>query len=171
MLNKPFKSNPRWSVAFGAGVGNSNFYFSKMSIDLTAGSVLLPFHNLDSSNHYKKYKLATSYLEAPVELRYTFDPGHQKKSWKAALGLKVGTMLNAHTKGKTMENSADQALNAYTEKTTKRTYFNTTRIVATARVGMGSFSLYGTYQLSSFLKDGAGPSIKPFEIGLCISGL
>ena len=43
--------------------------------------------------------------------------------------------------------------------------------MGTARIGIGNFSLYGAYQLTSLLKDGAGASIKPFEFGLCISGL
>ena len=171
MMNKAFKSDPRWSVAFGLGVGSTNMYFSKMSADITASGSVLPFHNLDSANHFKKYKLATSYLEIPVELRYTFDPEHQKKSWKLALGAKIGTMLNAHTKGKNLQNSADAAIGNYTEKLTDKNFFNTTRIMGTARIGIGNFSLYGAYQLTSLLKDGAGASIKPFEFGLCISGL
>ena len=31
MMNKPFKSDPRWSVGFGLGVSSSNIYFKKTS--------------------------------------------------------------------------------------------------------------------------------------------
>ena len=34
--------------------------------------------NLDT-NHYKKYKLSTAYLEAPVELRYSSNPEDDKR--------------------------------------------------------------------------------------------
>lgn len=171
MMNKPFKSDPRWSVAFGVGVSTSSIFFKKTSIGITSAGTLLPFANLDSSNYFKKYKLATSFLEVPIELRYAFDPANEAKSWKVALGVKVGTMLNAHTKGKTLVSKTGTTINAYTEKESRKTFFNTTRLSATARVGIGHFSLFGAYSITSFLKDGAGASIKPYQIGITISGL
>ena len=172
MLDKKFKTDPRWSVAFGVGASSSHIFFKSTSVDIaTTGTTVLPFTNLDSSNHYKKYKLATTFVEIPVELRYCFHPENEKKSWKIAIGAKVGTLLNAHTKGKTLQNKYNQTLNPYTEKINKKIFFNNTRVAATARVGIGNFSLFGSYQVSTLLKDGAGPDIHPYQIGLCLSGL
>lgn len=173
MLNKPFKGNPHFSVAFGVGVSSSNIFFKNMSINLKTPGTLLPFNSLDTTNRFKKYKLATAFLEIPVELRYTFNPEKPKKTWKIAVGAKVGTMLNAHTKGKTLQNVFGYTLNnGLIEKTTKKIFFNTTRLVATARVGMGNFSLFGAYQITPFFKDGVGGAdIRPYQIGLCLSGL
>ncbi|MEO6721354.1 MAG: outer membrane beta-barrel protein [Ferruginibacter sp.] len=171
MLNKPFKSDPRWSVALGVGVSHSSIFFKNTSVDVKAAGSVLPFRNLDSTDHFKKYKLATTFLEVPIELRYTFRPDEEKKSWKIALGIKVGTMLNAHTKGKTLQNKANSTLNNFTEKESKKAFFNSTRLAGTVRVGIGNFSLIGAYSLTGFLKDGAGPTIRPYQIGLCISGL
>lgn len=171
MLNKPFKSDPRWSVALGLGISHSSIFFKNTSIDVKAAGNILPFRNVDSTDHYKKYKLATTFVEVPIELRYTFHPEDQKKSWKLALGIKVGTMLNAHTKGKTLQNKSNTTINNVTEKESKKAFFNSTRLAGTARVGIGNFSLIGAYSLTGFLKDGAGPTIRPFQIGLCISGL
>ena len=145
-------------------------FFNKTSIDLKSTSTVLSFKNVDSADHFKKYKLVTVFAEVPIEVRYTFNP-QKEKSWKAALGVKVGMLLNAHTKGKTLQNSSGTTINSYTLKESKKSYFNGNRIVATARVGIGSFSLVGTYSLSSLIKDGAGPDFKPYQIGLCISGL
>jgi len=171
MINKPFKTDPRWSVALGLGISNSSVFFENTSIDLKSSSTLLPFRNLDSSDRFKKYKLATTFAEVPIELRYTFDPVNQKKSWKIAVGVKVGTMINAHTKGKTLQNKNNSTINAYTEKITKRTFFNGTRLAATARVGIGNFSLFGSYAITALIKDVAGAAIRPYQIGLCVSGL
>ncbi len=171
MINKPFKSDPRWSVAFGLGISNSNIFFKNTSVDLKSSSTLLPFRKTDSTDHFKKYKLATTFAEAPIELRYTFDPVNQKKSWKIAVGVKVGTMLNAHTKGKTLQNKSNTTINAYTEKISKRTFFNSTRLAATARVGIGNFSLFGSYSVTALVKDVSGAAIRPYQIGLCLSGL
>jgi len=171
MLDKPFKSDPHWSVAFGLGISSSSIFFNKMSVDLSSTGAKLPFRNLDSADHFKKYKLVTVFAEVPVELRYAFNPEKEGKSWKAALGLKVGTMLNAHTKGKTLQNKAGNTINSYTLKESKRSFFNGSRLVATARIGIGSFSLVGTYQINALIKETAGPDVHPYQIGLCISGL
>ncbi len=171
MLNKPFKSDPRWSVALGIGISHSSIFFKNTSVDVKASGNLLPFRNLDSTDHFKKYKLASTYAEVPIELRYTFKPETEKKSWKIALGVKVGTLLNVHTKGKTLQNKGNNTINSLTQKESKKSFFNGTRLAATARVGIGNFSLFGAYSITSFLKDGAGPTIRPYQIGLTVSGL
>ena len=171
MLNKPFKTDPHWSVAFGLGIGSSNMVFKKMSVDLTATGNTLPFTALDSTNHFKKFKLSTSYVEIPVELRYTFHPEDLKKSWKIAFGAKVGTMINAHTKGKIWQDKNNNTLINYIVKEDRKTFLNGTKVAATLRVGMGNYSVFGSYQITSLLKDGAGPVIHPIQIGFCLSGL
>jgi hypothetical protein len=158
-------------VAFGVGISHSSIFFKNTDVALRSSATLLPFTNLDSANHFKKYKLATTFLEAPLEIRYTADPVNEKRSWKFALGVKIGTMVNAHTKGKTLLSKTNGTLNSYTEKESKTSFFNNTRLAATARVGLGNFSVFGTYSITSLLKDYAGASFRPYQIGLCISGL
>lgn len=171
MLDQRFKSAPQWSVAFGLGVGTSNMYFKNMVVDIKANTNKLPFTNVDSVDHFKKYKLTTAYLEIPLELRYTFDPENESKSVKAAVGFKVGTLLNAHTKGKTLLSKTGSVLNNYTAKESDKGFFNSTRIAATARVGYGNFSVFGSYQLNNIFKDGVAADIKLFQVGLTLSGL
>lgn len=171
MLDKPFKNNPKFSVGLGVGVGSSNMFFDKKSIDLKSGSVRLPFTKLDSTNHFKKYKLTTVFLEAPVELRYNSNPENSNKGLKMALGIKVGTMVNAHTKGKTLVNKSGTTVNDYIMKESNKRFFNSTRLALTGRVGVGIIALQGSYQVTALLKDGAGPVINPYSIGISISGL
>ena len=142
-----------------------------MTVDLKSKTNTLPFRNVDSVDHFKKYKLTTAFLELPVELRYTFDPENESKSIKAAIGFKVGTVLNVHTKGKTLLDKNGATINSYTAKETAKGYFNGTRLAATARVGYGNFSIFASYQLNNILKDGVGPDMKLFQIGLNLSGL
>jgi Outer membrane protein beta-barrel domain len=171
MYNKQFKNSPKFSIAAGIGVGTSNIYFKKMEVKITTARPTLPFLRTDTGNNYKKYKLATAYLEIPLELRFTADPTNPNKSIKGAIGVKVGTLLNAHTKGKTLQNTAGTKINALTVKENSKNYFNGTRIAATARVGYGVFSLYGSYGLTSLFKDGVTADTKLIQIGLTISGL
>jgi hypothetical protein len=159
------------SVAFGAGVGTSNMFFEKTSLDLKATSATLPIKRVDSVQHFKKYKLTTAYLEAPVELRFSSDPLNSNKSVKVAVGVKVGTIINAHTKGKTLQDKNDNEINSYIAKESSKRFFNTTRLAGTLRIGYGIFSIHGQYNITTLLKDGAGPEIRPYSIGLSVSGL
>jgi len=171
MLDKPFKSNPQLSIAAGIGVGTSNIYFKKMIVDIGSTNTLLPFRAVDSLDNYKKFKLTTAFLEVPLELRFTSDPSTPNKTFKAAIGIKVGTMLNAHTKGKGLRNRSGTLINAKTDKESTKSYFNTTRIAATARIGYGNFSLFGAYSITGLFKDGVAADIKGLQVGLTFSGL
>ncbi|MBK7885015.1 MAG: PorT family protein [Chitinophagaceae bacterium] len=171
MLNKPFKSNPSLSVAFGIGVGTSNIYFKNMGLDIKATGNNFPFNRLDTVNRFKKYKLTTAYLEVPIELRFTANPQRENKSIKFALGGKVGTLLNAHTKGKTLQDRTGKTLNSFTAKETSKKFFNSTRMAVTARVGYGNFTLFGSYQVNNMFKDVVAPETRLLQVGLCLSGL
>lgn len=171
MFDFPFKTDPRFSIGIGVGISTSGMYFNKNTIDIAGTTPKLIYKNAANTDHFKKYKLATSYLEVPVELRYTLNPEENNKSIKFALGAKVGTLVNAHIKGKNLQNSAGSLLNAYTLKQTSKRYFNGTRLSGTARIGIGVFSLFGTYQINTLLKTAVGPDIHPYTIGLTLSGL
>ncbi|OQP49383.1 hypothetical protein A4H97_29040 [Niastella yeongjuensis] len=176
MFDFPFKTSPRFSVGIGAGLGTDNFYLDKMSVDI-AGRTSNTLAFKSDTNYFKKYKIATTYLEIPVELRFAADPDNTNKSWKVAVGGKIGTMLSAMTKGKNLMSSKGGTINNYTEKIKSKRYFNSTRLAVTGRISKGVFGIFGQYQINQFIKDGAVPpgsplvDIRPFTIGLSISGL
>ena len=171
MTDKPFKGDPRFSIGLGVGVGSSNILFKKINVDVKSLGTLLPFTKLDSTNHFKKYKVSESFLEVPVEFRYSSNPANSAKSWKIALGLKAGTLINAHTKGKDLQDKNNTTINSYIEKENSKKFFNTTRLAGTARIGYGIFSFYGSYALNNVLKDVAGAPMKLYEFGISLSGL
>ena len=171
LFDFPFKTNPHWSAAIGAGIGTDNIFFDKTNVDIKSLSTALRFENLEDTNSFKKYKLATSYLEAPVELRFRSKPGDDRRSVKAAVGLKVGMLLNAHTKGKNLENKGGNTINDYKVKEYSKKFFNKNRLAATARLGYGHFSLFGSYQITTLFKEGEGPAVRPLTVGLTLSGL
>ena len=172
MIDKPFHGNPKFSVAFGIGIGSSSTVFKKMFVDISSANPTVPFINQDSTNNFKKFKLSTSFVEIPLEFRFSSNPENPNKSTKFAIGIKGGTMLNAHTKAKQLRDAAGKTLIAATFKESTKSYFNTTRLVATARVGYGIFSLFGAYNITPVFKDGvASPDIRTLQVGLTISGL
>ncbi len=173
MIDKPFKASPSISVAFGLGVGSSNIFFDDTYIDLKSLSPTLPFIDVSALNHFKKYKLTTVFLELPVELRFASNPATPDKGFKFALGGKIGTLVNVHTKGKDLvdKNSATVYGPKYIAKENDKRFINSTRLAATGRIGYGNISLDASYQVTNFLKDGVGPVIHPYSIGLTLSGL
>jgi hypothetical protein len=175
MYDMPFKTDPRWSVAIGAGVGSSNIFFDKTSIRLVSADNVnqIAFRDVSDTTRFNKYKLTNVWLEAPIEIRYLTNPAKPAKSFKVALGAKVGTMVSAYTKGKDLQSSAGQSLfgNKYIVKEKERSFFNNTRLAGTLRIGYGLFTVHGSFQVINLFRDGSGPPVRPYSIGLSLGGL
>ena len=171
MFDFPFKTNPKLSMAFGPGISSDHIQFDKTYVGIKDATTTLQFRDQSDTNHFKKTTLTTTYLEAPVEFRYTANPLNSGKSFKFAIGAKVGTMISAHTRNKLLQNKNGNTLNSYMMKESSKRFFNTTRLIGTARVGLGHFSLYGSYQVTTLFKEGVAAEIRPYSIGLTISGL
>ncbi len=175
MIDKPFKDSRHMSLGIGLGIGSSNIFFGNKYVNLKSPTTTLPFTNVSTSaiDHFSKFKLTTVFAELPVELRYAGNPVTPDRGFKAALGLKIGTLLNQHTKGKNALGSTGTTLygSKYIEKENNKRFINSTRVAATARIGFGNISIDGSYQITNFLKTGVGPNIKPYSIGITLSGL
>ena len=172
MFDFPFKSDPHFSVGAGLGVNASNIFFDKTDVGVAEPSNLtLAFRNTTNGDHFKKYKLVLTNVEAPIELRYAVNPANTNKSWKFALGIKAGFLLSAYTKGKDLENQGGVVTNYYIEKKSSTRFFNGGRIVGTARINYGWIGVFGQLQLTPLIKNGSGPTVNPYSIGLVLSGL
>ncbi len=170
MFDYPFKTNPKLSMAFGPGISSDHILFTKTHVGIKDNTATMSFANLSDTNHFKKTKLATVYLEAPIEFRFSADP-LTGKGLKMAIGVKVGTLITAHTRNVKLESKTNTTINDYVMKEASKRFFNKNRLSVMARVGMGHFSLYGSYQLTALFKDGLGPVVRPFSVGLTLSGL
>ena len=175
MIDMPFKTDPRFSVAFGPGLGVDNMFFEATNITTTNHLKPLEFQNLKDTNHFDKYKLVNAFLELPVELRFAHNPENSNKSWKVAVGAKVGVLVSTHTKGKRWVDKNGELIPGFSEKYVRKDkdkhFFNGNRLVGMARIGYGNLSLFGTYQIGSLIKEGLGPQVRPYTIGLTLSGL
>jgi hypothetical protein len=172
MFDLPFKTNPHISVGIGAGVSTTNMFFEKTFVDIPGKNhSTLTFQDLSDTTHFKKFKLMNTYLEAPIELRYSSNPANSNRSFKASVGAKIGVLVGASTKGKNYQTSTGQTLVAYTSKEKSKRFFNSTRLNVTGRVGYGFISVFANYQVNAFVKEGFGPDVRPYSIGLTLSGL
>lgn len=162
-------SKSNFSFAAGIGVGTSNIYFKDQLAVMNTSSSSIIFQNVDtlaSADYYKKSKLATAYLEAPFELRYFGNKENRNKGFKAAIGMRVGLLVNAHSKNKNTLSGV-----SIVEKTNTKRYVQTWRFAPTFRIGWGNFSLYGSYNISALFNNGQGPEVFPYSIGICVTGL
>jgi len=171
MFDFPFKTNPKLSMALGAGISSDHIIFKKTYVGIKDITLKLQFTDQSDTNHFKKTKLNTTYFEAPVEFRYTANPLDSDKSFKFSIGAKVGLLIDAHTRNVDFENKAGNSINDFTMKEKSKRFFNSTRLVGIARVGLGHFSVYGTYQITALFKEAVAADIRPYSIGLTISGL
>jgi len=172
MYDFPFKSDARFSVGAGLGIGSSNIYFDQTYPQVAAyQNPTLAFTPSGAGYHFKRFKLTTVYLEVPVELRFAIDPEHMDKSWKFAVGTKIGLMTSAYTKGVTAVNSVGQTVGNITIKEYGKQFFNTPKLAATARISKGVVGVYGQLQINSLIKSTAGANVFPFSFGIVLSGL
>lgn len=160
--NYPLK-NSKLSFATGIGIGSSSIYLDNQEVRFSDTSFV---KFAAETKNYSKYKLTTAYFEAPFELRYFDNNVNKNKGFKAAIGLRIGTLLQAHTKGVYSSSGSKTA-----DKVVSKRFLDTWRFAATARVGYGNFSLFVAYNLNTLFKAGSGPDITPYSVGLCISGL
>lgn len=156
-----------FSFAAGIGIGTSNIYFQDQELTLTdTGTRGQQVSFVNESYDYKKYKLTTAYVEAPFELRYFGNNKNRNKGFKAAIGFRAGTLVGAHIKdSRTVD--GDKVV----EKTNTKRYLDKWRFSGTARIGWGNFSLFGSYNINALFKEGAGPDVVPYSVGLCLTGL
>jgi hypothetical protein len=162
----PIKKS-RFSFAAGLGISTTSMYLDKQLLavsDTGLKGVDASFVN-DTAN-YKRYKFNTAYIQAPFELRYFANKYNRNNGFKAALGVQVGTLLGGHTKGL---RSVD-GTNIKDKLNTKR-YLSPWNFAATARIGWGNFSAFGTYNITNVFKDNAGPPLTPLTVGICFTGL
>lgn len=170
MFDFPFKNNPNLSIAAGAGIGSDHILFASTHVGIKDLTPSIYFTNVADTNNYKKTKLATVYLEAPVEFRYSADP-LRGKGFKAAIGVKVGTMINAHTRNTKLQDKSNNVIGDHTMKEASTKFFNKNRLSVMGRVGYSHFSVFASYQVTTLFKEGMGPDVRPFSIGLTLSGL
>ena len=101
----------------------------------------------------RKSQLITNYIDVPVEIRYSANPDDPARSFKIAVGGRVGYLYDSFTKIKYKENGDLKKL-----KSKEDFNLNKFRYGLTARIGVGNFSVFGYYNLTPLFEEGKGVS-------------
>ncbi len=158
------KSN--FSFAAGIGIGTSSLMLKDQELVLTDTGSAAVARFIPETKDYKRYKISSAFVEAPFELRYFGNKENRNVGFKAALGLRVGTLLTVHTRGRYNVDGTKVV-----EKESTKRFFENWRYAATLRLGWGNVTLMGAYNLGGVFKDGKGPDVTPYSVGICVTGL
>jgi hypothetical protein len=152
--------------SFVPGIGLSLERFKLVENDLLSfakvdGIYTNPVLNFDSLVIYppavhkfpglKKSQIVTNYVEVPLELRYTLNPDDPARSFKISIGGRVGYLYDEFNKLKYRQNGDTKQL-----KDKQNMNLNRFRYGVFAKLGFGSFSLFGYYNLSSMFESNNG---------------
>lgn len=162
MYDFPIKKS-NFSFAAGLGFNAQNVYLDGQNINFKDTGSQAIFFN---SASYKRYKLTTTRLEMPLELRFFANNHNRNTGFKAAIGANIGLTVGAHTKGVSGSGGSK-----YSDKVVTRRFIQQWDFAPTMRIGYGNFSLYGSYSLTPIFKENAGPQMVQYSIGICLTGL
>jgi hypothetical protein len=118
----------------------------------------------DTLGFAKKSHFITNYLDIPLELRFTTNPSDPARSFKVAVGARVGVLFDSKTKMKYSKDGEVKKLKDFQN-------FNLTpiRYGVFLRVGVGNFNVFTYYNMNPLFKEGKGPgqtTTSNFTIGI-----
>jgi hypothetical protein len=150
----------RNSVALvtGVGFGWNNYYFNN-DILLQQGSEEVEYETADQS--FKRNKLTVSYLNVPLLLEVQSRVNYGPSAFHLSAGINVGLRLMSHTKQVYFIDGEKQK-----DKDFQDFHLSPFRYDATARLGWGRINLFASYALNSMFKEGKGPELTPFTLGI-----
>jgi hypothetical protein len=156
----------RFSIAPGIGIGNNN-YFMKYAV--SSDSIGTHFNKFSDGVDVKKSKIALSYIDIPLELRFRSKPNKKGSSWKLAAGIKAGMMIQNKWKYKGDDPYITDGGTVKFKKFDIEN-INKFRYGVMVRGGYGIVNLFAYYSLSDVFND-KGPSMTPLSFGISINGL
>lgn len=156
----------KFSVAPGIGIGNNNYF---MNYEIDSDSIGTYFNKISDDIDVKKSKIALSYIDIPLELRFRSTPNKKGSSWKLAAGIKAGMMIQNKWKYKGEDPYVEDG-GSIKFKKYEIENINKFRYGVMMRGGYGMWNVFAYYSLSDVFND-KGPSMTPLSFGISINGL
>jgi len=159
----------------GIGIGTEKYKFEDnytlgYGLD-TLGQREVQFVPLDSiygfGTTYRKSQINPIYVDIPMEIRFRSRKYDSKRSFKIAVGGKVGFLIDSKTKVK-YNNFGETKISKQKESF----QLSSIRYGGYVRLGYGGFSLYTYYSLSDLFKTDEGPlntTMYPITFGISLA--
>jgi outer membrane protein with beta-barrel domain len=155
--------NNRIGLVTGIGVTFNNYKFDN-NITLVPDSTALTYF-VDTVNDFSKNKLTASYLTIPLLLEFQIPTGNNSKPVHFNAGVVGSLKLGSHTKQVYERNNKE-----YKDKVKEDFHLSPLRYGIHSSIGYGSFTIYGSYSMTTLFEKGEGPELYPFTIGIIIGG-
>ncbi len=162
---KIYKRYVMFTTGFGLTLNNYRFSSDNTLLSDTNRVVTGPDYNESGEQiSYSKNKLAVNYFTVPLLIQFNTNERF-KKSFHLGAGLLLSYKYNSHLKLVYESNGEDQ-------KTKRQDDYNIEpfRYDLTIRLGYRNYTLFGNYAISKLFKDGRGPTLHPFSVGLQLAG-
>lgn len=145
----------KFSLVPGIGLSLERFKFKNGAIlgydDQDSLKLLIPAET--TMTGLKKSQLITNYLEIPLELRFSSNPSDLGRSFKVAVGGRIGYLYDSFNKIKFKDTNGE------TKQLKDKQDWNLTKLRygVYGKLGLGNFSLFGYYNLTPLFEEGKGP--------------
>jgi len=165
------KSNFSMNMGFGLGLEKYKFKESNTlgTTQDDTETILIPLTDLlPKAQKFRKSIYAANYFDIPVEFRFYANKNNRRKSFKVAVGGKVGFRFDTHTKIRYDEFNQTKILKDKQQFNTKNPRFG-----LYGRLGFASVSFYYYYSLTEFFDNKKGPDqtqANTMLIGISIFG-
>lgn len=115
-------------------------------------------------------KISTNFIDIPFEVRFRSKSPADRKKLTAAIGFKIGWLVQSHTKTKVDEDYYYQGVN-FGRKVKTYDIPNLTkfRYGVSARIGYANYYLSFFYSLTPLFVKGRGTEATPISIGIGVS--
>ena len=168
-------------LATGLGIEIRNYHFEK-NVSLIADQPEIEGY-YNEGIYISKSKLTASYVNIPFILEYQTNSYSNRNSFHISTGMVFGLRIGSHTKIKFEEKSKDYLLidpvsgdPVYTRTSPNKKrvkefgafHLNPFKADAMFTIGWGWINLYATYSLTTLFKEGQGPELYPFSIGISL---
>ncbi len=157
----------------GMGLGLETYRFEQnytlTTVNNDFNTVVTPINSiLPDATDYRKSVWGQYFFDIPFEFRWYADKDFKRKSFKIAVGGKVGFRIDSKTKIVYDEYDSKKK-----QKQKQNFNFNSPRYGVYGRVGFGALSLYYYYSITEVFQNKRGPDetrAKTMMVGLSISG-
>ena len=153
-------------LSSGVGIEWFNLRFNGgMSLinetDFTTAAPAWQVFNFDENSNVAKSKLTASYLNVPVMMQFYFS---NYGSFRIMAGATFGVNIGSHLKVKYSDNNG-----SHKSKLDDDLNLSNFRYGFTARVNWDWLSIYANYYMTPLFKDGKGPKVYPFVVGVSLN--
>jgi hypothetical protein len=148
-----------FGIYTGIGFGFNNYRLADNSISLIYNLDGIDY--IDESFRMKKNKLVLSHLNIPLMLEFQTQGPKRFNKFNLAVGGNLGILMGSYTR-----QTYDIDGNKMKRKFSENYHISPFRYEVQARIGYAGVHLFASYALNSLFKDGKGPELYPFSVGV-----